>query len=281
MSLKSFEFILRGESSVKRYLLKACWKNYVRFCIRCKTRKIYRIRRDRYRCGQCGYEFSDFAGRWINKVKLPPRDWLWLIKLFELEISARKVSQQLGISYPTVHKAFHLIRQSITAHSGNGDALMDGKIEEKETYFESRLEGRRIGSSKTKFPVFGILERKGLVKVEPLQDVSAEAVLNLKVKTVRRGSIVYTDRWGSYDALVFCGYRHFTVDYERRFSRSDVHINGADGFWSYAKERMSKFHGVSKEKFPLYLKEMEFRYNHRHESIFNTLVQYVCDLTAI
>src|SRR4030042_2232130 len=133
MDLKSFEFIEGGESSVKRYLLKACWKNYVRFCIRCNTRKIYRIRRDRFRCGQCGYEFSDFAGRWINKVKLPPRDWLWLIKLFELEISARKASQQTGISYPTVHKAFHLIRQSITAPSGNGDALMEGKIGAKET----------------------------------------------------------------------------------------------------------------------------------------------------
>ncbi len=36
-----------------------------------------------------------------------------------------------------------------------------------------------------------------------------------------------------------------------------------------------------KEKFPLYLKETEFRYNYRHESIFNTLVQYVCDLTAM
>jgi len=281
MDLKSFEFLLRDESSIKGYLVRACWKNYVCFCIRCKTRKIYRIRRDRYRCGQCGYEFSDFAGRWINKVKLPPRDWLWLIKLFELEISARKASQQLGISYPTVHKAFHLIRQSITAHSRNGTALMDGKIEAKETYFEGRLEGPSIGSSKTKFPVFGILERKGLVKVEPLHGLSAEAVLNLTVKTVRRGSIVYTDRWGIYDALMFCGYKHFTVDRGRRFTQSDVHINGVDGFWSYAKERMSKFHGVSKEKFPLYLKEMEFRYNHRHESIFHTLVQYVCDLTAM
>jgi transposase len=71
MDVKSLEPIFRGEGSVKRYLIKACWKNYVRFCIRCRTRKIYRIRRDRYRCSQCDYEFSDFAGRWINKVKLP------------------------------------------------------------------------------------------------------------------------------------------------------------------------------------------------------------------
>jgi transposase len=278
MDLKSFEFLLRDDGNIKRYLAKVCWKNTVRFCIRCKTRKIYRVRRDRYRCSQCGYEFSDFTGRWINKVKLPLRNWLRLIKLFELEISARKASQQLGTSYPTVHKAFHLIWQSITAHSGNGDSFLDGEIEAKKTYFENRRRGRRAGNSKTGFPAFGILERKGLVKVEPLQDLSAEAVLNLTAKTACRGSIVYTDRWGSYDALMFCGYMHLTVDYRRRFGRNDVHINGTDSFWSYAKERMNKFHGVSKDKFLLYLKEMEFRYNDRHESIFNTLVGYLCDL---
>jgi transposase len=80
---------------------------------------------------------------------------------------------------------------------------------------------------------------------------------------------------------MFCGYKHFSGDSGRRFSRGGVHINGMDGFWGYAKERMNKFHGVSGEKFPFYLKEMEFRYNHRHESIFNTLVQYLCDLTAM
>jgi transposase len=236
MSLKSFEFPSVDEFSVKEYLVRACWENDVRFCIRCKTRKIYRIRRDRYRCGQCGYEFSDFAGRWINKVKLPPRDWLWLIKLFELETSARKASQQLRISYPTAHKAFHLIRQSIIAHAGNSNSLPDGKVEAKGTYFENRREGHRAKNSKTEFPVFGILERKGLVKVEPLQNVGAEAVSNLMVRAVRKGSIVYTDRWGRYDALMFCDYTH-SSGYGRRFSREDVPMSGMDGFLSYAKKR--------------------------------------------
>jgi transposase len=280
MDMKSFRYILRGKDSVKRFLAKACWKNDVRFCIRCETRKIYRIRRDRYRCSRCDYEFSDFAGRWINKVKLPPREWLWLIKLFELEISARKASQRLGISYPTVHKAYHLIRRSITAHSGNGDLLLEGEIEAKETGFDDRTEGRRMENFKPGVPVFGILERNGSVKVEPLRDLSAEAVLNLAAKTVRRGSIVYTDRWGRYDALMFCDDKHFT-DYGRGFSRGDVPMNGTEGFLNYAKEKLNKFHGVSKEKFPVYLKEMEFRYNHRREPIFNTLVRYLCDLESM
>jgi hypothetical protein len=37
--------------------------------------------------------------------------------------------------------------------------------------------------------------------------------------------------------------------------------NSIGGFWSYAKKRLLKFHGVSRENFVYYLKELEFRYN--------------------
>jgi transposase len=52
-----------------------------------------------------------------------------------------------------------------------------------------------------------------------------------------------------------------------------VYINGIEGFWSYAKERLLKFHGVSRENFVYYLKELEFRYNYR-DNIEDNL--YVC-----
>ncbi len=277
MDLKSFEYLIKNEQSVKNYLVRACWKNYARFCIRCRARKIYRIRRDRYRCGLCDYEFTDFTGRWLNSAKLPAKDWLWLVKLFELEISARKASQQLGISYPTVLKAFHLIRQSITAHARNGDHFLRGEIEAGQTYFKGQQGTDSGDRSQNGVPVFGILERKGRVAVEVLRDVSPEALLNLTVKKVKTGSIVYTDRHRPFDALMFCGYKHLKVD-RKRFSRDNVYINGLEGFWSFAKERIDKFHGVSKEKFPFYLKEMEFRYNNRQQPIFETLVHYICDL---
>ena len=134
--------------------------------------------------------------------------------------------------------------------------------------------GRGRGAA-GKVPVFGILERDGIVKVEAVKDVTSETLLNLTVKTVRRGSIVYTDKFHSYDALMCCGYKHLKVDHSKRLASGKVYINGLEGFWAFAKERLIKFHGVSKEKFPFYLKEMEFRYNHRHETIFPLLSNYV------
>ncbi|MHA2219369.1 MAG: IS1595 family transposase, partial [Candidatus Hodarchaeales archaeon] len=152
-----------------------------------------------------------------------------------------------------------------------------GEIELDESYFGGTRKGKRGRGAYNKVPVFGILERNGTVLVEVVKDVTAESLLSMTVKTVRRGSIVYTDKFRSYNALMFCGYRHLRVDHRKRFSTGKVYINGLEGFWSYAKERFMKFHGVSKEKFPFYLKEMEFRYNNRHKDIFTLLVRNLCN----
>ena len=83
-----------------------------------------------------------------------------------------------------------------------------------------------------KVPVFGVLERNGVVKVEVVPHLTAEKILNMTVKTVRRGSLVYTDRFRSYDALLFCGYRHLRVDHGKKFASGKVYINGLEGFWA-------------------------------------------------
>jgi transposase len=48
-----------------------------------------------------------------------------------------------------------------------------------------------------------------------------------------------------------------------------------EGFWSFAKERLIKHHGISKNKFLLYIKEMEWRYNNRDYNLFDLLVKYM------
>lgn len=141
---------------------------------------------------------------------------------------------------------------------------------------EEKASGGRGAAGKV--PVFGIYERNGTVRVEVVKNVTAQSLLTMTIKKVRRGSIVYTDKFRSYDALMFCGYRHLRVDHKRHFSSGRGILMVWRGFWGYAKERIIKFHGVSKEKFPLYLNEMEFRYNHRHDNLFDLIVQKLCNL---
>jgi transposase len=77
---------------------------------------------------------------------------------------------------------------------------------------------------------------------------------------------------------MFCGYRHLQIDHPKRFVQGKVYINTLEGFWAFAKERLIKFPGVSRAHFPLSLKEMEFRYDHRDKNIFEILAKYVCNL---
>jgi transposase len=177
MNIESFETLVKTERFAKRYFKKLCRKNGHIFCTRCGSRKVSKIRRGRYLCRGCRYEFGDFTGRWIGELNISCRDWLWIIKFFELEVSARKASIQMGLSYPTGLKAFQTMRKAIAAHSVDGDILLQGEIEADEAYFGGRQKGKRGRGARNKIPVFGILERKGIVKVEVLRNVTAEEIL--------------------------------------------------------------------------------------------------------
>jgi transposase len=188
------------------------------------------------------------------------------------------MAEQMNLAYNTVYHAVRKIRCSILAHASDAKQLMNGEIELDECHFGGRRKGNRGRGAAGKVPVFGILERHGKVLVSVVPNVTAQTLISLTVKTVRRGSIVYTDKFRSYDSLMFCGYRHLKIDHGKRFTSGKVYINGLEGFWSWAKERLIKHHGVSKENFPLYLKELEFRYNHRRTDTFEIISDYLCDL---
>jgi len=278
MDLNTYYDLISSESKARRYLLGKCFHNHQRFCPRCRMRKLYKLEDGRYRCSRCRYTFHDFSGRWINQGRLSCIQWLSLVKLFELEVSARKMTSQIQLSYRAVYNAAMAIRWAILSHAEDAETLLGGEIELDESYFGGRRKGNRGRGAAGKVPVFGILERDGLVHVNVVPNVTAETLLRFTIKKVRRGSVVYTDKFKSYDSLMFCGYRHLKVDHGKYFSSGKVYINGMEGFWSWAKERLIKHHGVSKEHFPLYLKELEFRYNHRNEDIFDSITNYLCDL---
>jgi transposase len=244
-------------------------------CPICGCKSSYMMSRMRLRCRVCRSDFMPLSTTFLSRIKIPCSKWLTLIKLFELSTSARKASGEARVSYKTALKAFDLMRIAIINELAKRDGALRGEIEADETYFGGRRKGKRGRGSGNKSIVFGILEREGLVHISIVKDVSADTLINETVKKVRRGSIVYTDKWRSYDALMFCGYRHLSVDHQHKFKQGKVCINGIEGFWSYAKERLIKYHGISKEKFLMYIKEMEWRYNNRNRDLYGLLLNYM------
>jgi transposase len=278
MDFSTFEHLVRSESSARKYVSKICLKNGHRICPFCGSRNFWKLGDGRRRCKRCRQVYTDFTRRWIGRGHLSCGQWLRLIKLFELEISTRRIANQLGLAYNTVYQAVTTIRLAIVAHALDSEGKrFAGEVELDESYFGGHRKGNRGRGAAGKVPVFGILERGGHVWVNAVPNVTAQTLLSLAVRKVRRGSIVYTDRYRSYDALMFCGYRHLKVDHQTKFAQGRVYINGLEGFWSFAKERLMKHHGISPQRFPLYLKELEFRYNHREQDIFTILVNFLCD----
>ncbi|SVE33512.1 uncharacterized protein METZ01_LOCUS486366, partial [marine metagenome] len=120
--------------------------------------------------------------------------------------------------------------------------------------------------------VFGMLERQGRIFTAIVDNVTAETLMNEIINHAEKGSVFYTDKFKSYKSLKFYG-KHISIDHGKEFGKGRRHINGLEGFWSFAKERLLKYHGVSKSYFHLYLKEMEFRYNYRKENIYHKLLK--------
>ena len=278
MNISTYNNLVSTEAKARKYLLKKSLNFQQRICPRCGNRKLYKLTDKRRRCSKCKYTFHDFSCRWINHGRLTAVQWLGIIKLFELEVSVRKMASQMGLAYNTAYNAVKTMRLAIISHADDAEELLAGEIELDESYFGGRRKGNRGRGAAGKVPVFGILERNGKVQVTAVPNVTAETLIGLTVKTVRHGSIVYTDKFGSYNSLMFCGYRHLKIDHSKRFSSGKVYINGLEGFWSWAKERLIKHHGISKNNFPLYLKELEFRYNNRNNDLFEIVADYLCDL---
>jgi transposase len=90
----------------------------------------------------------------------------------------------------------------------------------------------------------------------------------------RKGSVYFTDRVRGYQSLKRFG-KHHVVNHSKTFveRKTKNHINGIEGFWSYAKHILYNYRGVSKYHFPMYLKEIEYRFNHRNENVFKCFLK--------
>ncbi|MDD9856744.1 MAG: IS1595 family transposase [Gammaproteobacteria bacterium] len=138
-----------------------------------------------------------------------------------------------------------------------------------------RIKGKRVCGAFGKTAVFGIFKRNGQVQAEIVPDcqkATLQAIIRARADT---DSTIDSDGWGGYDGLVDMGYRrHLKVAHGHgEWARGAAHINGIEGFWGFAKSRLAKFRGMSKHTFYLHLKECEFRFNHRHDEVYETLLE--------
>ena len=164
------------------------------------------------------------------------------------------------------------IAQFCEAHSPFG-----GEVEVDESYFFGgrRSKGRRGRGAAGKTIVFGIFQRNGQVYTELVPDCRKPTLQTIIRGKVAWDSVIYSDGWRGYNGLVDVGYgKHLRLEHgQDEFVRGRAHVNGIESFWGYAKTRLVRFRGIPKRTFYLYMKECEFRFNHRGQNLYHFLLK--------
>jgi transposase len=193
-----------------------------------------------------------------------------ILKAFVLGASAHHAARTLRISYPTVWRHYRAWRQRLWERSERERPPLCGQIEADESYFGGRRKGQRGRGAAGKVRVFGLLERGGKVYSVVVPDCTKETLMaKIRAHSVK-GSVYYTDEFGGYIDLRSHG-KHLPVNHQEAFASGASHINGIEGFWSFAKGWHRQTHGVDPDNFPLYLREYEFRFNHRDDDLLDLL----------
>jgi transposase len=213
------------------------------------------------------------------RAKISRQKFRQILRLFAVDLTASQIAVLVKLNRNTVNRYLTFIRQSIAVFC-ELESPFSGVVELDESYFGSRyVRGKRGLGALGKTIVFGIYKRNGKVYTEVVPDVRKDTLLQIVKGRVDKESIIHTDGFRSYDSIVHLGYqKHFRILHsDDKFAEGSNHINGIEGFWGYAKVRLSRFRGMSKNTFYLHLKECEFRFNYRNENLYSLLIKITKD----
>lgn len=199
----------------------------------------------------------------ITHCKLSKKVQKRLLEFFVLEVTARSAADLLQIHPNSSALFYHKIRLVIEYNLNlEAHILFDGEVELDESYFGGVRKGKRGRGAGGKTAVFGLLKRNGKVYTVVVGDTKTNTLMPIITSKIKPDSIVYTDSYRSYNALDVSNFKHFRINHSTEFAQDHNHINGIENFWSQAKRVLSKYNGIDKKHFHLFIKECEFRFNY-------------------
>jgi len=234
-------------------------------CPRCDSTKFWYLKTGRKRCSRCGLTRKFNFTLW-DKTRITPYWKGRLVEYFSLGVPVYRLRFQVPLDRKTIQRWFTIIREAIYIHCLKELTELSGAIEMDEALFGGKAPGKRGWGASGKHMVFGMYQRNGKVITFPVPSRNKNTLVPLMVHHTKPGSLYYTDDWHAYTFLDIRG-NHVTIHKEKGTPKGRNHINGIEGFWSYAKHWLYHYRGVPKKCFHLYLKEIEWRFNHRNENL--------------
>lgn len=232
-----------------------------------------KIRAGLYFCGACREQFTATVGTVMEKSKVPLNKWLvawYMMCSSKTQVAALQLQRQLEIgSYHTAQFMCERIRFALADFFPA--AKLDGDVEADETYMGAKVKGKGRHYMGNKIPVVAVVERGGEVRAQVMQPVNGAALSVMLKDKVEPTAHLYTDESRLYNKVGPEFASHDTVNHGRdEYVRLDkvtgriATTNAVEGFFGNTKRSLDgTHHHVSPRYLPLYLAEMEHKYNTR------------------
>jgi transposase-like protein len=266
----------------------------------------YRGGLGRWQCRVCaeagdpgeGGTFTPLTGTVLDGMRIDVRT-VWLIAAsFAQGQASVETAKEAQVNRHTTDRLFRLCRAAL--YEGRSmeplTLTVEDIIEMDEVYITAGLKGRAAGLElereprqrglkrrgrgtwdSDRLPVFGLICRGGEVRLFVLPNVQTETIRPIVEQMVQRGAHVYTDGYCIYHFLSRQGYRHqfvnhgggeYALDLDGD-GQCEVHCNTVECTWSWLRQMVRTYRGVSKVYLPLYVAQFEFLYNRRHQNHWN------------
>ena len=275
-SLISVADYFDSDKKCKQTLAEARWSDDV-VCPHCGKHHCKMSETGRYHCTECNHNFSCTVGTIFENTKISLRKWFFAIYMITSNkkgVSSHQLSRDINVTQKT---AWHMLHKIRSRFFQSDEAELFGIVEcdemylggaEKNKHESKKTEGTQGRSTKTKKPIFGMIQRAGKLVALTVDNTRAETLMPIIKQFVAENTVIYTDELNSYNRLSKENYAHSVVHHnENEFVVGDVFTNTIEGFWSHFKKMVfGIYHSVSKKYLQRYIDEEVYRWNTRKMS---------------
>jgi predicted RNA-binding Zn-ribbon protein involved in translation (DUF1610 family) len=270
-SLIEFQAEFGTEAACAAYLAQQRWPNGF-VCPACGSLRTWTLKTKAhtYECADCGRQTSVTAGTILHDSKLPLTTWFlaaFLIAPHSNGLSARQLQRLLGLgSYRTAWMLAGKLRRAMVDPQR---APLSGLIEADESTLPLRTKddppaGGGGRSLEGKMAIAGTVEISdgvvGRLRLQAIDDYSAETLHAFLLKAVTPGSAVKTDGWSGYPGAPGLAHDpHVVGKMAAHVILPTIHTIFSN-VKSWAK---GVYHGLRRPHLQSYLDEFVFRFNRR------------------
>lgn len=258
------------EQKCEKFITANRWGDDI-VCPYCGHHHCYTRSDGRFKCRDCNSNFSCKADTIFDNTKIPLLKWfmaMYLISCHKKGISSVQLAVDINVSQKS---AWHILQKIRTLFAQDDSEALEGEVECDEMYLggreankhqSKRTEGTQGRSTKTKTPIFGMVERFGNARVLKVSDTKASTLRPIIEQFVADGSHIFTDEYQAYNGLGE-KYTHLVIQHGiKEYSKGCITTNSIEGFWAHFKRMVfGTYHYVSSKYLQRYIDEAVYRWN--------------------